>query len=139
MDLFGVGAMEAGLILVVTLLVVGPHRFPEIAREGGKWYRTARRYANEVMKDVRGAMEELETEVKTQTEDFKEIREIGRDLSTSGDQTFREIREIGSQTRDTMDDGDKKPASTTTDAAPAATDTTPTDEEAAPAPPARRD
>ena len=25
MDLFGVGAMEAGLILVVTLLVVGPH------------------------------------------------------------------------------------------------------------------
>lgn len=128
--------MEAGLILVVTLLVVGPHRFPEIAREGGKWYRTARRYANEVMKDVRGAMEELETEVKTQTEDLKEIREIGRDLSTSGDQTFREIREIGSQTRDTMDEGDKQPAPTATDSSamdPAAT------EEAASAPPARRD
>ena len=69
--------MEAGLVLLVTLLVVGPNRFPEIAREGGKWYRTARRYANEVMKDVRGAMDELETEIKTQTEDLKEIREIG--------------------------------------------------------------
>jgi Tat protein translocase TatB subunit len=110
MDLFGVGAMEAGLILVVTLLVVGPHRFPEIAREGGKWYRTARRYANEVMKDVRGAMEELETEVKTQTEDLKEIREIGRDLSASGDETAREIREIGSQTRGAMDDADRNAA-----------------------------
>lgn len=118
--------MEAGLILVVTLLVVGPHRFPEIAREGGKWYRTARRYANEVMKDVRGAMEELETEVKTQTEDLKEIREIGRDLSATGDQTAREIREIGSQTRQTMDEADRNVAS---DA----------DGEAAPAPSARRD
>ncbi len=100
MDFFGVGAMEAGLILVVTLLVVGPHRFPEIAREGGKWYRTARRYADEVMKDVRGAMEELEAEVKSQTEDLKEIREIGRDLSVSSDETLREIREIGARTQD---------------------------------------
>jgi sec-independent protein translocase protein TatA len=107
MDLFGVGAMEAGLILVVTLLVVGPHRFPEIAREGGKWYRTARRYANEVMKDVRGAMDELETEVKTQAEDFKEIREIGRDLSASGDDALRDIREIGTDTRQSLDEADE--------------------------------
>lgn len=99
MELFGVGWMEAGLILVVTLIVVGPERFPQIAREGGKYYRMARRYANEVMTDVRGAIEELETEVKTQTEDLREIREIGRDLSTSGDEGLREIREIGSRTR----------------------------------------
>src|SRR5687767_7733638 len=100
MELFGVGAMEAGLILVVTLLVVGPHRFPEIAREGGRWYRTARRYANEVMRDVRGAMSELESEVKAQTEDLKPIREIGRDLSSSAEATKRDIDGIGSQTRD---------------------------------------
>lgn len=99
MELFGVGWMEAGLVLVITLVVVGPERFPQIAREGGKYYRMARRYANEVMKDVRGAMEELETEVKTQTEDLREIREIGRDLSASGDETLREIREIGARTR----------------------------------------
>ena len=95
--------MEAGLVLLVTLLVVGPNRFPEIAREGGKWYRTARRYANEVMKDVRGAMDELETEIKTQTEDLKEIREIGRDLTTSSDSTLREIREIGTTTRESLE------------------------------------
>lgn len=102
--------MEAGLVLVVTLLIVGPNRFPEIAREGGRWYRTARRYANEVMKDVRGAMDELETEIKTQTEDLKEIREIGRDLNTSGENTLREIREIGASTRQSLDDADATPA-----------------------------
>lgn len=103
MELFGVGWMEAGLVLVVALLVVGPERFPQIAREGGKYYRMARRYANEVMKDVRGAMEELETEVKTQTGDLRDIREIGRDLSSSGGDTLREIREIGVRTRDAAD------------------------------------
>jgi len=103
MELFGVGWMEAGLVLVVALLVVGPERFPQIAREGGKYYRMARRYANEVMKDVRGAMEELETEVKTQTGDLRDIREIGRDLSSSGGETIREIREIGVRTRDAAD------------------------------------
>lgn len=100
MELFGVGWMEAGLVLVITLLVVGPERFPHIAREGGKYYRMARRYADEVMKDVRGAMEDLETEVKTHTEDLRDIREIGRDLSGSGGDTLREIREIGSRTRE---------------------------------------
>lgn len=116
MELFGVGWMEAGLVLVITLVVVGPERFPQIAREGGKYYRMARRYANEVMKDVRGAIDELETEVKTQTEDLRGIREIGRDLSASGNETLREIREIGTRTRDAAD---------TTSA------TTPTAEEAA--------
>ena len=114
--------MEAGLVLVVALLVVGPERFPQIAREGGKYYRMARRYANEVMKDVRGAMEELETEVKSQTEDLKEIREIGRDLSMSGDDTMREIREIGVQAQEAA----SEPSVGRT-------------EEAAPAPPVRHD
>jgi sec-independent protein translocase protein TatB len=100
MELFGVGWMEAGLILVITLLVVGPERFPQIAREGGRYYRMARRYANEVMKDVRGAMEDLESEVTTQTEDLRGIREIGRELTASGNETLREIREIGTRTRD---------------------------------------
>lgn len=118
MELFGVGWMEAGLVLVITLVVVGPERFPQIAREGGKYYRMARRYANEVMKDVRGAIDELETEVKTQTEDLRGIREIGRDLSASGNETLREIREIGTRTRDAAD---TTPATTPTAEEAAAT------------------
>ena len=98
MELFGVGALEAGLILVITLIVVGPQRFPEIAREGGRWYRTARRYANEVMGDVRGAMSELETEVKAQTEDLRSVREIGDDLTATGRATRADLEAVGTST-----------------------------------------
>mgnify|MGYP006273641291 CR=1 FL=1 len=87
MELFGVGIPEAGLILVIMLLVVGPNRFPQVAREAGKWYRIARAYADEVMTDVRGAINELEQEVASPTEELKSIREIGSDIRSIGDQT----------------------------------------------------
>jgi Sec-independent protein translocase protein TatA len=87
MELFGVGIPEAGLILVIMLLVVGPNRFPQVAREAGKWYRIARAYADEVMTDVRGAMNELEQEVAAPTGELKSIREIDSDIRSIGDQT----------------------------------------------------
>ena len=77
MSLFGVGAMEAGLVLVIALVLVGPERFPEIARQGGKWYRIARRFTAEVTKDLRVAVDEIETEIKAEAEDLQSIRELG--------------------------------------------------------------
>jgi Sec-independent protein translocase protein TatA len=92
MELFGVGIPEAGMILLIMLMVVGPSRFPQVAREAGKWYRIARAYADEVMTDVRGAIDELEQEVTQPAEDLRSIREIGQD-----------IRRIGTETRNAAD------------------------------------
>ena len=80
MELLGVGAMEALLVLVVALIVVGPHRFPEIARQGGRWFRIARRYASEVTSDVRGAMEELQSEIEEEGEELRSIRDLGEEV-----------------------------------------------------------
>jgi sec-independent protein translocase protein TatB len=87
MSLFGVGAMEAGLVLVIALVLVGPQRFPEIAREGGKWYRIARRFTAEVTKDLRVAVDEIESEIKAETEELQTVRELGNldeDLKAAG-------------------------------------------------------
>ena len=67
MSLFGVGAGEALVVLVLAMIVVGPQRFPEIARQGGRWYRIARQYSNEVMKDVRAAVDDIEQEINEET------------------------------------------------------------------------
>jgi len=80
MSLFGVGAGEALVVLVLALIVVGPQRFPEIARQGGRWYRLARQYSNEVMKDVRAAVEEIEQEITEETGDLRSLTSIREDL-----------------------------------------------------------
>ena len=104
MEFFGVGAGEAVMILVVMLLVVGPKRFPTVAREAGKYYRMARRYADAVMQDVRGAMDDLEKEVGEPGEDLRSLRDIGRDftsgISSTMGETTHEVRRIGATTRD---------------------------------------
>jgi Sec-independent protein translocase protein TatA len=108
MELLGVGAPEALVILVITLLIVGPQRFPEIARQGGRYYRMARRYAAEVTEDVRGAMSELEAEVEQQQQQIKEAHdEISRSVTTSMDQTREELEAAGRSTQELLTD---KPA-----------------------------
>ncbi|MDA0256561.1 MAG: twin-arginine translocase TatA/TatE family subunit [Chloroflexi bacterium] len=98
MELFGVGAMEALLVMVVALIVVGPHRFPEIARQGGRWYRIARRYANEVTKDVRGAMDELQTELEEEGSDLRAIRDLGKEMDADLRATKLDLDEMGADT-----------------------------------------
>lgn len=83
MNFLGVGAAEAGLVFVIALIVVGPQRFPEMMRSAGRWYRIARAYSNEVMKDVRSAVSEIEREVKAETEDLnvaQDLKDLQGDL-----------------------------------------------------------
>lgn len=79
-SLFGVGASEALLVLVLALIVVGPQRFPEIARQGGRWFRMARRYTDEVMQDVRAAVDEIEQEINEETAELRSVGDLGGDL-----------------------------------------------------------
>ncbi len=84
MDLFGVGIFEALLVLVVALIVVGPNKFPEIAKSAGRWFTVARNYASEVRSDIESATAEIESEVMKEQE-F--IDGIGDDLNSIEEET----------------------------------------------------
>lgn len=77
MNLLGIGVPEAGLIFVLTLILVGPQRFPEIARQAGRWYRMARTFSDTMMRDVRAAVDEIEVELD--------------DVKSGGGQPIREL------------------------------------------------
>ena len=84
MALFGVGIFEALLVLVVALIVVGPNKFPEIAKSAGRWFTVARNYASEVRTDIESATAEIESEVMKEQE-F--IGGISDDLNTIEEET----------------------------------------------------
>jgi sec-independent protein translocase protein TatB len=121
-ELFGVGAAEAVLVFVIALVLVGPQRFPDLARQGGRWYRIARRYTAEITKDVRSAIDEIEEEVRTETEDLKIVRELGEDMETQFKETSADLDAIGAETRDAAEVApatNSTPATTSADATPA--------------------
>lgn len=76
--MFDVGADLEKFILVgfVALLVLGPQRFPKVARDAGRWYRTGRQYVDVLMSEIRGTYAELERELAEDIPDLKEARDI---------------------------------------------------------------
>ncbi|MDP6606630.1 MAG: twin-arginine translocase TatA/TatE family subunit [Dehalococcoidia bacterium] len=103
-ELFGVGAAEAVLVFVIALILVGPQRFPDIARQGGRWYRVARGYTAEITKDVRAAIDELEEEVKASADDLNEVRELGEEMGADLQQAGTDLDKIGAETERDMTD-----------------------------------
>jgi len=103
MNFFGVGPAEAGLVFVIALIVVGPQRFPEIMRSAGRWYRMARAYSNEVMKDVRSAVDDIEREVKAETDDLKSVRDFA-DLGSDLREAQRDAESLGRDTNAVLRD-----------------------------------
>ena len=88
MELLGIGVPEMALVGLLFMILVGPQRFPEMARQAGRWYRTARAFTDEVMKDVRAAVDEIEEEVGVGEDGVKPIRELAdlrRELTSALD------------------------------------------------------
>src|SRR5687768_13225842 len=73
MQMFGVGALELMVILILAVLVVGPDRLPQVAADLAQWIRRARVYANHLTKDFNDVVGELEKEVGASRDDWKEI------------------------------------------------------------------
>jgi TatA/E family protein of Tat protein translocase len=56
--MFGIGAPELLIILVVALLVLGPRRLPEIARSLGRGMAEFRRASNEFTRTLTASVDE---------------------------------------------------------------------------------
>ncbi|HWB87638.1 MAG TPA: twin-arginine translocase TatA/TatE family subunit [Acidimicrobiia bacterium] len=76
---------EVVIIAIIALIVLGPHRLPEIARKLGEWTRELRNAAREITAGLEAEVKDLKTvgqELKSPLEDvkkpFTEIRdEVG--------------------------------------------------------------
>jgi sec-independent protein translocase protein TatB len=53
---FGVGLMEISVIVVVAILVFGPDRIPDLARQAGQIARQVRRMANNARDELRAEL-----------------------------------------------------------------------------------
>lgn len=76
--MFDIGFWEIALIAIVTLLVVGPDRLPEVARTAGRWVLKIRRFVAGVKSDFNRELQtgDLHKILGDQKEQINELRSI---------------------------------------------------------------
>jgi sec-independent protein translocase protein TatB len=77
--MFDIGFLEILVILVITLLVVGPERMPEVARKAGQFVAKIRNFVDNVKNEgeLRDTVRELQqaVDLKEEQDRFKNIQE----------------------------------------------------------------
>jgi len=73
MDFLGIGLPELLVILLVTLIVVGPRRLPEMAAQLARFIREFRRYSANITREVTDALEDFEREYREVKQEWKEV------------------------------------------------------------------
>lgn len=130
MNIFSnVGITELMLILLLTLLVVGPERLPEVARLIGKTLRDARKAYDNLTRDLGPELMSIQESTREIRESVESVRSIPKDTLSSViraaelDETMDELRDVEDRIRQvgkTMSDVQKmvrEPLKTTTDVA----------------------
>ncbi|MBN1660038.1 MAG: twin-arginine translocase TatA/TatE family subunit [Anaerolineae bacterium] len=117
------------LILLLTLLVVGPERLPEVARLIGKTLRDARKAYDNLTRDLGPELMSIQESTREIRESVESVRSIPKDTLSSViraaelDETMDELRDVEDRIRQvgkTMSDVQKmvrEPLKTTTDVA----------------------
>ena len=84
MDFMGIGLWEFLFILLITLMVVGPKRLPEVARTMGRFVRKFRRITAELTREFTSEIENEVKELKSGiNEASQEISSDVKDVSAS--------------------------------------------------------
>lgn len=81
--MFGIGPMELVVIALLTLVVVGPARLPQLMRQIGKFVVYARRYSSDLRNEFNQVIRDAETEMRI--DEAQKLREqIQKELKDAG-------------------------------------------------------
>lgn len=119
--MFDIGFWELLLIGIVTLVVVGPERLPDVARTAGVYLAKLRRFVAGVKSDINAELEtgELKKILGDQSEQIKELKNMV-------DTTRKEMETSVSDVTKEVDDFSKTIENRYKDMADTAAETTPT-------------
>jgi len=118
--MFDIGFLEILVIGIVSLIVIGPERLPDVARTVGHWVGKVQRFVRGVKSDFANELKsgDLQKIIGDQNEQINELRNL---VNTARQDLKASAEEVNSSTSSSMDDfrklidddstaADKKPA-----------------------------
>lgn len=87
--MFDIGFLELSIILVLSLLVLGPERLPKAAKSVGYWFGKMRRYVDSMKSQVEAEFDTAEVKRLLHNQEVQ-IRELQSKLQDDGDELFND-------------------------------------------------
>src|SRR5579883_137835 len=93
MDIFGlgIGLPQLLVVLIVAMLVLGPERLPEVARQLARGVRMLRGYATDVQSQFGGDLDEIKEELLGIQRDLSDVQGSLRGGLLDLDQSLRSV------------------------------------------------
>ena len=106
MEFFGVGPLELLVILVITLIVVGPQKLPEMAAQLARFLRAFRRYSQQITRDFNEALHDIEQDYQEAKGEWKKV---GEGLEDSTREVRSEFEAAGRDARNGLETEEHTP------------------------------
>ncbi len=92
--MFGLGAMEILIILVLAFLLFGPKELPEIGRQVGRAVKGFKETADDLRQSVEPEINMIQQEVKMAEQDFtSSVKEAEETVKGAGESASSDVRE----------------------------------------------
>jgi sec-independent protein translocase protein TatB len=89
--MFDIGFWEISLIMLVTLVVVGPERLPKLARTLGAWVNKGRRMISDVKAEVDRELRADELKGSLTGNAIDDLRKMAGEIKSAGDELKSEV------------------------------------------------
>ncbi len=98
--MFGLGAGEILIILVIAFLLFGPKQLPEVGRQVGRAVKGFKETAEDLRKSVEPELNMIQQEVKMVEQDFQaSLKDAETELNAVGEQAEQKAGSLASSTQ----------------------------------------
>jgi|26BtaG_2_1085354.scaffolds.fasta_scaffold00277_21 TatA/E family protein of Tat protein translocase len=99
-----IGFAEISVILLISVVIFGPKKIPEIARGLGEGIRAMKKATDDIKQEIMNPVESIKEEMSKPLNDFNPIQSIQKEIDTTKDSLLEDVPNPIKEIEESIDD-----------------------------------